>query len=64
MNLSFSHFRSLVASNDHLLSELEEVKIRHQSEVEQLKWTYDQLRSATKLSSNGGDGRVYSDSEF
>ena len=45
----FSIFRSLMSTNEHLLNELEEMRGRHQSEIEQLKWSYDQLRTATKL---------------
>jgi len=47
--LKDSH-RSLVSTNEHLLSELDIAKSRHQTEIDQLKWSYDQLRAATKLS--------------
>uniref|UniRef100_H2XWG8 Centrosomal protein of 72 kDa n=1 Tax=Ciona intestinalis TaxID=7719 RepID=H2XWG8_CIOIN len=46
--LQDSH-RSLVTTNEHLLAELDDSRGRHQSEIEQLKWSYDQLRSTTKL---------------
>ncbi|CAK8691845.1 unnamed protein product [Clavelina lepadiformis] len=46
--LQDSH-RSLVATNEHLLNELEDTRGRHQSEIEQLKWSYDQLRTTSKL---------------
>ena len=36
--------RSLVATNDHLLKELDETRQRHQHEVHQLHWSYDQLK--------------------
>ena len=39
----FSH-RSLVQTNDHLLKELEETRHRHQHEVQQLNWSYEQLK--------------------
>lgn len=57
--LQDSH-KSLVASNSHLLEELEDLKLRHRSEVDQLKWTYDQLRKTSKIT----NGHNYSDSEF
>ena len=36
--------RSLVVTNDHLLHELDEAKQRHQHEVQQLHWSYEQLK--------------------
>ena len=42
----FFIFRSLVATNDHLLLELSEEKDRHQSEVNQLHWSYKQLKKS------------------
>jgi len=53
--LQDSH-RSLVSTNEHLLSELEVAKSRHQTEIDQLKWSYDQLRAATKLSNGHMNG--------
>ncbi|KAL4235359.1 Centrosomal protein of 72 kDa [Mactra antiquata] len=41
--LQESH-KSLVQTNDHLLKELDETKSRHQHEVEQLNWSYNQLK--------------------
>ena len=37
-------YRSLVQTNDHLLKELEETRGRHQHEVKQLNWSYEQLK--------------------
>ena len=37
-------FRSLVQTNDHLLKEMEEERRRHRHEVEQMHWSYDQLK--------------------
>ena len=36
--------RSLVSTNDHLLRELDEVRQRHQHEVHQMHWSYDNLK--------------------
>ncbi|XP_069112692.1 centrosomal protein of 72 kDa-like isoform X2 [Argopecten irradians] len=41
--LQESH-KSLVQTNDHLLKDLNETKRRHQGEVEQLNWSYNQLK--------------------
>ncbi|XP_065065125.1 centrosomal protein of 72 kDa-like [Rhopilema esculentum] len=41
--LQESH-RSLVVTNDHLLQELDETRQRHQQEVQQLHWSYEQLK--------------------
>nr|XP_002131853.1 centrosomal protein of 72 kDa-like [Ciona intestinalis] len=57
--LQDSH-RSLVTTNEHLLAELDDSRGRHQSEIEQLKWSYDQLRSTTKLT----NGHLTSNGEF
>ncbi|XP_019613572.1 PREDICTED: centrosomal protein of 72 kDa-like [Branchiostoma belcheri] len=48
--LQESH-KSLVATNEHLLSELEQTRQRHQHEVEQLHWSYDQLKRTAELGS-------------
>jgi len=40
----FCSYRSLVQTNDHLLKELDETRQRHQHEVEQLNWSYNQLK--------------------
>ena len=39
-----SHIRSLIASNSHLLQELNDTRKRHSLEVSQLQTNYDQLR--------------------
>ena len=36
--------RSLVSTNDHLLRELDETRQRHQHEVHQMHWSYDNLK--------------------
>ncbi|XP_014373123.1 centrosomal protein of 72 kDa isoform X4 [Alligator sinensis] len=41
--LQESH-RTLVSTNEHLLQELAETHIQHKSEVEQLHWSYNQLK--------------------
>ncbi|EDV25462.1 uncharacterized protein TRIADDRAFT_55573 [Trichoplax adhaerens] len=41
---------ALVATNRHLLEQLEETKERHQTEVEQLHWSYNQLKKTLSLS--------------
>jgi len=41
--LQESH-RSLVSTNDHLLRELDETRQRHQHEVHQMHWSYDNLK--------------------
>ncbi|KAH3774706.1 hypothetical protein DPMN_176094 [Dreissena polymorpha] len=41
--LQESH-KSLVQTNDHLLKELDETRERHQHEVNQLNWSYQQLK--------------------
>ena len=41
--------RSLVATNDHLLQELEEAKQRHGLEIAQLNGNYQQLRKTVQL---------------
>jgi hypothetical protein len=38
--------RSLVQTNDHLLKEMDDSKRRHQHEVEQLNWSYNQLKKS------------------
>eukprot|EP00058_Branchiostoma_floridae_P000345 XP_002585833.1 hypothetical protein BRAFLDRAFT_132931 [Branchiostoma floridae] len=49
--LQESH-KSLVTTNEHLLKELEETRQRHQHEVEQLHWSYDQLKRTTEQGSS------------
>ncbi|XP_065440131.1 centrosomal protein of 72 kDa isoform X3 [Chrysemys picta bellii] len=41
--LQESH-RTLVSTNEHLLQELAETRTRHRTEVEQLHWSYNQLK--------------------
>ena len=41
--------RSLVATNDHLLQELEEAKQRHLLEISQMNTNYQQLRKTVQL---------------
>lgn len=41
--------RSLVATNDHLLKELEEAKRRHKLELQQSHSNYEQLRQTVNL---------------
>ncbi|XP_067425944.1 centrosomal protein of 72 kDa [Emydura macquarii macquarii] len=36
--------RTLVSTNEHLLQELAETRTRHRTEVEQLHWSYNQLK--------------------
>lgn len=42
----------MVQTNDHLLKELEENRQRHQHEVEQLNWSYNQMKK-TMTSDSG-----------
>ncbi|XP_033754495.1 centrosomal protein of 72 kDa-like isoform X3 [Pecten maximus] len=44
--LQESH-KSLVQTNDHLLKDLNETKRRHHGEVEQLNWSYNQLKKSS-----------------
>ncbi|KAJ7313751.1 hypothetical protein JRQ81_005413 [Phrynocephalus forsythii] len=44
--LQESH-KTLVSTNERLLKELDEARLRHKSEVEQLHWNYDQLKKTT-----------------
>ena len=46
MIVLFLFYRSLVATNDHLLLELSQEKDRHQAEVNQLHWSYKQLKKS------------------
>ena len=59
----FFLFRSLVSTNEHLLAELDIAKSRHQTEIDQLKWSYDQLRAATKMT-NGHTQNLDTSAEF
>lgn len=42
-------FRSLVTTNDHLLKELNDTKQRHNNEVQQLNWSYNQLKKSMNM---------------
>ena len=44
--------RSLVETNDHLLQELHETKHKHQKEVEQMHWSYDQMKNTMAFSAS------------
>lgn len=51
--------RSLVETNEHLLKELKDVKSKHHHEIEQMHWSYEQLKSTMMLkdmSHYGKDG--------
>ncbi|XP_006008534.1 centrosomal protein of 72 kDa [Latimeria chalumnae] len=41
--------RTLVSTNEHLLQELEEARSRHKTEVEQLHWSYNQLKKTIEI---------------
>ncbi len=43
-----SHFSSLVVTNDHLLQELDETRQRHQHEVQQLHWSFEQYKKTAE----------------
>ncbi|CAC5375297.1 unnamed protein product [Mytilus coruscus] len=49
--LQDSH-KSLVTTNDHLLKELNDTKQRHNNEVQQLNWSYNQLKKSMNLLSS------------
>ncbi|XP_021542763.1 centrosomal protein of 72 kDa [Neomonachus schauinslandi] len=40
---------SLVSTNEHLLQELSQVRVQHKAEVEQLHWSYKELKKALAL---------------
>lgn len=42
----FNFDRSLVQTNEHLLKEMTDTKQRHQNEVQQLNWSYNQLKKS------------------
>lgn len=48
---------SLVSTNEHLLRELSQVRAQHEVEVEQLRWSYQQLKKTLALSPHGRAGR-------
>ncbi|XP_045856747.1 centrosomal protein of 72 kDa isoform X3 [Meles meles] len=47
---------SLVSTNEHLLRELSQVRAQHEVEVEQLRWSYQQLKKTLALSPHGRAG--------
>ncbi|XP_061197157.1 centrosomal protein of 72 kDa-like [Saccostrea echinata] len=47
--LQESH-KSLVNTNDHLLKEMEDTKRRHHNEIQQMNWSYEQLKKSMNLS--------------
>lgn len=40
---------SLVSTNEHLLQELSQVRAQHKAEVEQLHWSYKELKKTLAL---------------
>ncbi|KAK2556914.1 Centrosomal protein of 72 kDa [Acropora cervicornis] len=50
--LQESH-RSLVSTNDHLLRELDDTRLRHQHEIHQMHWSYDNLKKTMDWLPNG-----------
>ena len=40
-------YRTLVSTNERLLKELDEARLQHKAEVEQLHWNYNQLKKTT-----------------
>ena len=42
--LGYVCYRSLVTTNDHLLKELEDTRKRHKDQMQQMNWSYNQLR--------------------
>ncbi|XP_064641032.1 centrosomal protein of 72 kDa-like isoform X1 [Lineus longissimus] len=49
--LQESH-KSLVSTNEHLLKELDDSRERHQNEIEQMTWSYDQLKKTVSYLPN------------
>ena len=39
-------------TNDHLIKELDETKRRHQHEVQQMNWSYEQLKKSMNVTSS------------
>ncbi|VCX40045.1 unnamed protein product [Gulo gulo] len=48
---------SLVSTNEHLLQELSQVRAQHEVEVEQLHWSYQELKKTLALFPHGRAGR-------
>lgn len=44
---------SLVSTNEHLLQELHQARAQHKAEVEQLHWSYKELKKTMALFPNG-----------
>uniref|UniRef100_A0A4W3K8E5 Centrosomal protein of 72 kDa n=1 Tax=Callorhinchus milii TaxID=7868 RepID=A0A4W3K8E5_CALMI len=53
--LQESH-RTLVSTNEHLLRELNETRSRHKAEVDQLHWSYIQLKKSIQVSPTASSG--------
>ncbi|XP_033848602.3 centrosomal protein of 72 kDa isoform X1 [Acipenser ruthenus] len=53
--LQESH-RTLVSTNEHLLAELEEMRSRHRTEVQQLHWSYNELKKNMDIISTTNKG--------
>ncbi|MBN3274949.1 CEP72 protein, partial [Polyodon spathula] len=53
--LQESH-RTLVSTNEHLLAELEETRSRHRTEVQQLHWSYNELKKTMDIISTTNKG--------
>uniref|UniRef100_A0A452RT63 Centrosomal protein of 72 kDa n=1 Tax=Ursus americanus TaxID=9643 RepID=A0A452RT63_URSAM len=47
---------SLVSTNEHLLQELSQVRAQHKAEVEQLHWSYKELKKTMALFPHGSAG--------
>lgn len=47
---------SLVTTNEHLLQELSQVRAQHKAEVEQLHWSYRELKKTMALFPHGSAG--------
>ncbi|XP_004440088.1 PREDICTED: centrosomal protein of 72 kDa [Ceratotherium simum simum] len=47
---------SLVSTNEHLLQELRQVRAQHKAEVEQLHWSYKELKKTMALFPHGSAG--------
>ena len=45
---------SLVGTNEHLLQELSQARAQHKAEVEQLHWSYKELKKTLGLFPRGG----------
>ncbi|XP_053449811.1 centrosomal protein of 72 kDa isoform X2 [Nycticebus coucang] len=48
---------SLVGTNEHLLQELSQARARHRAEVEQMHWSFQELKKTVALRPHSGAGR-------